>query len=294
MKAMIYSLFALICITALQVHAVDGGGYNHGNGGDICELRFKSVRDDLVAWINKGGAKDLRLPPGISHQKYSQNMLDKMQSAKISCVAEKLLVGRAEKTCKNFVEKDGSLNIQCNKDRFMATSGSDQYILVHHEYAGLAGFEVNTGEDSNYEISNQIIRNLVSIRMRYVKTTLQFIAKLANTVEKTPNDRARKNSAACMFIGRINEGDITQELYRQLVSLDIQFSGDHSPVGNTLFSKLRINIMGLMNYCYEGFVQEDPQPLHFDDLLALVTRIQEIQQQMALIDNYLDQRFPIR
>jgi hypothetical protein len=29
-------------------------------------------------------------------------------------------------------------------------------VLVHHEYAGLAGFEVNSGEDSIYPISNQI------------------------------------------------------------------------------------------------------------------------------------------
>jgi hypothetical protein len=38
----------------------------------------------------------------------------------------------------------------------MATDQSDQYVLIHHEYAGLAGFEVNDGESSQYEISNQI------------------------------------------------------------------------------------------------------------------------------------------
>jgi hypothetical protein len=43
----------------------------------------------------------------------------------------------------------------------MATNDSDQYVLVHHEYAGLSGFEVNNGPDSTYLISNQISEFLV-------------------------------------------------------------------------------------------------------------------------------------
>ncbi len=38
----------------------------------------------------------------------------------------------------------------------MGTSESDQYVLVHHEYAGLAGIEISKGEDSDYQVSNQI------------------------------------------------------------------------------------------------------------------------------------------
>src|SRR5207253_11459999 len=152
-----------------------------------------------------------------------------MQTAIVSCVDEQIFVGSAEKTCKNFAAADGSLNIQCNANRFMATSNSDQYILVHHEYAGLAGFEVNTGESSNYQISNQITRGLVDIRVQAVKSTLLFIARVANMSERAPDDHAKKNNSICMFIGRINEGDITQELYRQLVSLDSNISGDLFP-----------------------------------------------------------------
>jgi hypothetical protein len=65
-------------------------------------------------------------------------------------------VGEAEKTCKNFIGRQGLARIECNTKRFLETDESDQYILVHHEFAGLAGLEVNQGEDSDYQISNQI------------------------------------------------------------------------------------------------------------------------------------------
>jgi hypothetical protein len=83
-------------------------------------------------------------------------MIEKIKGAKISCTWEPLFVGRAEKTCLNFVGDDGVDLVLCNVNRFMSTSESDQYILVHHEYAGLSGFEVNNGESSDYRISNQL------------------------------------------------------------------------------------------------------------------------------------------
>jgi hypothetical protein len=36
-------------------------------------------------------------------------------------------------------------------------TGSDQYVQIHHEFAGLAGLENPNNDDSNYGISNQIV-----------------------------------------------------------------------------------------------------------------------------------------
>lgn len=127
-----------------------------GNGGDMCENRFKLISDDIRLWILNLGSAGLKLPVELSYTQYNQGMLQQISSAKVSCTDEKIFIGESEKTCKNYVAKDGKTHINCNVNRFMNTSESDQYILVHHEYAGLAGFEVNTGEDSNYEISNQL------------------------------------------------------------------------------------------------------------------------------------------
>lgn len=156
MKMIFHTVMVLICSMALQAQASGGNGYDHDNGGDICENRFITVRNDLSAWIVKGGAAGLRLPAPVSLEQYVQKMLEKIQAGKVSCVDEKIFVGSAEKTCKNFSDADGTLRIQCNSKRFLETPESDQYVLVHHEYAGLAGFEVNDGEVSDYSISSQI------------------------------------------------------------------------------------------------------------------------------------------
>jgi hypothetical protein len=281
MKLISCSLFVLLCAMSLQSFAArDAGGYGHDNGGDICENRFKSVRDELSVWIVNGGSKDLRLPPGISHKQYDHDMLEVIRTAKVSCIDTQILIGGAEKTCKNFVDADGSLRIQCNTNRFLTTSSSNQYVLVHHEYAGLAGFEVNSGEESHYQISNQIINGLIGLRIAAVKSTLEFIATVAALPDQGLQDHSRINNSICMFIGRISAGDMTVDLFRELAPLNI-----------TEANKLRLNIKSLMNYCSEGITKEDPNPISFEDVPGLLARIKEIQQQLLDIETFLAKRF---
>jgi hypothetical protein len=133
-----------------------------GNGGDICEDRFKIVRDDIASWIKKGGGNglDLTSVQALKVSLYNDGMLEQIGKAHVSCVDDEVRIGNAEKTCKNFIADDGLPQIVCNTKRFTDTAESDQYILVHHEYAGLAGFEVNDGEESKYTLSNQITEYL--------------------------------------------------------------------------------------------------------------------------------------
>jgi hypothetical protein len=152
--------FYLILLTLTSVNAFASIGTGMGNGGDICEDRFKSVRDDIASWIIQGGSAGLSLPQPVSVAQYNTAMLGQIANATISCIDDKVMIGDAEKTCKNFVDSSGKSQIACNATRFMATGDSDQYVLVHHEYAGLAGFEVNSGEESQYPISNQLTEYL--------------------------------------------------------------------------------------------------------------------------------------
>jgi hypothetical protein len=284
--------FIIVFLCALGAQARGGGGMDHDNGGDSCESTFKNVRDNLTAWIIKGGAKDLRFPEGVTNDSYSRAMIRKISSAKIICTDKQIIVGGAEKTCKNFVEADGSSSILCNRTRFMSTVTSDQYMLVHHEYAGLAGFEVNTGESSNYKISNQIVRNLAGARIKTITLILDFITKSAAIPNQAASDEVVKTSSFCMFIGRLNQGEVTQELYRDLISLDANQSSNALKNSRQTFESLRINLKGLQNYCYEGFFKEDPTPIPFNNTKALQSRIKEIQKQLATIESYLDQRYP--
>jgi hypothetical protein len=147
-----------IWLLSVSAHAADKGL----NGGDMCEDRFKIVRDDIAVWIGNGGASGLAFPQGLSQDQYNSGMLSQILKAQISCTDDKIIVGNVEKTCKNLVDSAGASVIVCNTDRFMSgTAESDQYILVHHEYAGLAGFETNgDSADSHYDLSNQITEYL--------------------------------------------------------------------------------------------------------------------------------------
>ncbi|RYZ73210.1 MAG: hypothetical protein EOP09_02220 [Proteobacteria bacterium] len=138
-----------------QAWATDLSG-DKGNGGDVCENRIQVIKNDLKDWISKGGSSGLRLPLEIPIEKYNQVMTQQIGNTVVACTEETILVGASEKTCKNFVDDNGKARLLCNLQRFMATNESDQYVLVHHEYAGLGEIEKGNGEVSNYEISNQI------------------------------------------------------------------------------------------------------------------------------------------
>lgn len=144
-------LISLSILLTTNAHA----GQDKGNGGDTCEKDFQIIRNDILSWINQGGGSKLKLGKKINAKEYTFQMKKFISTAKVSCTNKVLLVGKAEKTCKNFIEK-GSPRILCNSSRFSEMTLDDQYILVHHEYAGLSGYEVNNGEESIYPISNQI------------------------------------------------------------------------------------------------------------------------------------------
>lgn len=135
-------------------------GTEGGNGGDLCEARIYEIRNDIFTWVNNGGARGLNFPPAWNQSLYEKEMKRSLMDAKVSCTNEILKIGKAEKTCINMIQ-DGQARINCNINRLSAASDSDQYVLIHHEYAGLAGLETNNGEISNYETSHQLTKFLV-------------------------------------------------------------------------------------------------------------------------------------
>jgi hypothetical protein len=168
---MLKSLFTL---TVLLTTFTALAGNSDRGGGDMCENRFKQVRDDIDSWIVRGGPQTgrLQLPSNLSIGDYASAMRAQIAEAKVNCVSDVIRVGETEKTCKKFVDEQNQSQIVCNLDRFLNTGESDQYVLVHHEYAGLANIEVNNGDDSNYNVSNQITAYLEvqSVKKLVVKT----------------------------------------------------------------------------------------------------------------------------
>ena len=150
------AFLALTALTALTYPAPAQAADKVLNGGDACERRFIEVRDDLTAWIQKGGARALSFAKGQGSEAYGAAMLGAMARARVSCTADTLRVGASEKVCVNESDSSGNARIVCQRDAYLALSVNEQYRLTHHEYAGLAGFETNEGETSNYELSDQL------------------------------------------------------------------------------------------------------------------------------------------
>ena len=145
----------------------NGGGVIGGGGGDASEERVNEIRSDILKWIKKGGAKGLELPSDLLYEDYLLDMTNILEVKKvvIGFVEKddekddelKVSVGGTPKTCRGFTSvKDSKQHILCNISRFTNTSESDQYKLIHHEYAGLVNIEKNEGAASDYVLSSQL------------------------------------------------------------------------------------------------------------------------------------------
>ncbi len=135
------------------------GSESIGGGGDASEARVNEIRSDVLKWIEEKGALGLVLPSNMTYDEYVSNMSIVLQPKKviIGFTEERVIYNNTEKTCKSFIDKDNyEMQILCNISRFEETKNSDQYKLIHHEYAGLARIEKNDGAASDYNISSQI------------------------------------------------------------------------------------------------------------------------------------------
>jgi hypothetical protein len=150
-------LAGMVAFAAVSAQAQDFGGRN---GGDPMELQFREVAMDIQQWIAKGGAQALTLPAIVTLESYQSQMTTALNEGVVNFTTNTITVNGVEKVCMNQPELK---LIQCNVDRFKVTTESEKYVLVHHEYAGLAGLETNTGAKSDYSISEQLTASLEKV-----------------------------------------------------------------------------------------------------------------------------------
>lgn len=158
-------LSKLLCLLAASpLHAELSG--HEGGGGDASEIRVDEIRSDILNWITRGGSKELILKD-ITLIEYREKMIRILQPKNVIVLFVendnsddtdlKVSVDGKPKTCRGFVsQKDLKPYILCNAAKFRGTSDSDQYKLIHHEFAGLVEVETNEGAASDYQISSQI------------------------------------------------------------------------------------------------------------------------------------------
>jgi len=161
----------------LIIPKISDAGNESSGGGDASEAHVNQIRGDIWNWIESNGARDINLPWTMSYDQYTSGMLQYLSPGAvlvgfISTAEEaatqdpdlKVSINGQPKTCVSSIwQKDGLPHIECNTERFAATSDADQYPLIHHEFAGLAGLEKNVGAQSDYEISSQLTAFLTTV-----------------------------------------------------------------------------------------------------------------------------------
>ncbi len=167
-------LAALIALIGLSstVNAESNEGGISGGGGGFAEIKMKSIRDELLTWVKSPGPSslDFRKAHGLTEAEYRLKMKDilsnlSVQIGSISAEEEsktndpdlKVRVQNEPKDCRGSLwARDGLPHILCIEKPFMDASSSDQYRMIHHEYAGLIGIEKNIGPNSDYNLSEQL------------------------------------------------------------------------------------------------------------------------------------------
>ena len=174
-KTLITSLVLSILCTATPFASFASEGGSHGGGGDASEMGVDEIRADILNWILAGGASTFsKMPDGLSPTDYAQKMtailaphrviigfVTTKQERLSSDPEMRVIVNGQYKSCRGFISvKDRRPHVLCNRDRF-PSAADDQYRLIHHEFAGLAGVEKNVGASSDYTLSEQLTKSLV-------------------------------------------------------------------------------------------------------------------------------------
>jgi hypothetical protein len=244
----VFKIFVETCLLSIQLLIYSSafaksGGSMDGGGGDAAEIRVNEIRSDILKWINDGGALGLKLPNEFSYGEYVYRMTDilKAQKVVIGFIEKddknndelKVLVNGTPKTCRGFISAINSRpHILCNISRFEKTSASEQYKLIHHEYAGLVNIENNEGAASDYIVSSQITDFLSQ------QTVLKLAVKKASSdvnLEETSISSSYKYSGSnenrlCYVTYSLNtEGEIETHIDHKCYAggkISISFNGN--------------------------------------------------------------------
>ncbi len=183
MRNLLLVLSLVFLVQARSVMAQSNGG---SGGGDECERRIKSIRNDIKEWIDSGNSVDLKFPAGQSNAEFVSKMTQILEDGvvQINCIKENpdnqfmpvwirnpVTQEKIAKTCKfeSVSATRRQASITCDYDRFMWNGLDDkneskqsalakgQTKIIFHEFASLAGLEIPDYSDSDYHLSDQIV-----------------------------------------------------------------------------------------------------------------------------------------
>ncbi len=159
-----------------------------GNGGGEDGV-FKSIRNEISVWMKRSyqlNELDQKLELSDQstinlYQRYSQAV--KSVGERIVFNHHPILFNGGVKICKN---NSKTKMITCNIDEWNAARGDTRYMIVFHEYLGIAGIETNVQLNySSYPISPNIlafVHSQESFALRMEKNTQKQCSYVFNSL----------------------------------------------------------------------------------------------------------------
>lgn len=196
-KNKVMEIIALSLMIGMSAQAQE---VRNGGGEDGV---FKSIRDEIKVWMAKSSHN------GTLTEKLGSSNAEEVRQKFISAIA---LVGERVIFNNSAISIDGNIRIcqnvpsagtiTCNIDAWNRTQGNTRYMIVLHEYLGVAGIESNTLQYSNYPISPKILG--------YVRSKQSFELGM-DKVETTPVDNEHERDLQSIFNERA-QNDIVRYL----------------------------------------------------------------------------------
>jgi hypothetical protein len=167
--------FLSLIVTAPISHAQ----MDRGNGGDPDVGKFRKIGSEIQSWIQGGYANKITLPAGMTLQKYVTAMDAAFNAYHVSFVDRSISVRGVQRMCKNTNDRVNGAQIVCQRSlilRELNANSDGIYQLIHHEVAGIAGLEVNIGQESDTRLSDQITKKVVVNRLPVEMGKAPFVA----------------------------------------------------------------------------------------------------------------------
>jgi hypothetical protein len=142
-------------------YAQEGGHTGNGGGGDV---EFKAIRASVSEWIHKNQTQNL-LENKLKLSSGSGAGFVSTFDQAVKDVGEKVVFNHDDLSFTDVaglyhsrVCKNENNSITCNIDEWNDLNGGVRYVLVLHEYLGIANLEANVDEDySQYPISYKLL-----------------------------------------------------------------------------------------------------------------------------------------
>ena len=172
--------FSKITLLTLMVTApISHAQMDRGNGGDPDVGKFRKIGSEIQSWIQGGYAKKIVLPAGMTLKKYVTAMDAAFNAYHVSFVDREVSVRGVQRMCKNTKDRANGAQIMCQRSlilRELNANSDGIYQLIHHEVAGIAGLEVNIGQESDTRLSDQITKKVVVNRLPVEMGKAPFVA----------------------------------------------------------------------------------------------------------------------